>query len=183
MTTILLARHGETDWNVERRVQGHSDTPLNDNGRAQARALADELAGEQIDSVYSSDLLRAHETARIVAGPRGLEVIAIRDLRERNFGTWEGLTDEEIYVRHPQAREHSWQEWGDAETQSEMAERVVGALLRIAETHPGERVLVVSHGGPLRRVLAHCELDSDGLIGNCHVVRVEAVDGRLRGVD
>ena len=183
MTTILLARHGETDWNVERRVQGHSDTPLNDTGRGQARALAEELAGEPIDAVYSSDLMRAHETARIVAAPRGLEVTAIRDLRERNFGTWEGLTDQEIYVRHPQARDRSWQEWGDAETRDEMADRVLGALHRIADTHPGQRVLVVSHGGPLRAVLRHCAIDDVERIDNCHVVRVEALDGRLRGVD
>ena len=183
MTTILLARHGETDWNVERRVQGHSDTPLNDTGRAQARALAEELGDEPIDAVYSSDLMRAHETARIVASQRGLEVTAIRDLRERNFGTWEGLTDEEIYVRHPQARDRSWQEWGDAETQFEMAERVLAALLRIAEAHPGQRLLVVSHGGPHRRVLAHCSIEGVERIDNCHVVRVEVVDGNLRRVD
>src|SRR4029079_3482461 len=101
MTTILLARHGETDWNVERRVQGHSDTPLNDTGRGQARALAEELAGEPIDAVYSSDLVRAHETARLVAEQRGLDVTAIRDLREKHFGTWEGLTDVEIHDRFP----------------------------------------------------------------------------------
>jgi len=183
MTTILLARHGETDWNVERRVQGHSDTPLNDTGRGQARALAEELAGEPIDAVYSSDLARAHETARIVAAGRGLDVTAIRDLRERNFGTWEGLTDEEIYVRHPHARDRSWQEWGDAETRDEMADRVLGALHRIAETHPDQRVLVVSHGGPLRAVLRHCAIDGVERIENCHVVRIEALDGRLRGVD
>src|SRR6185369_6866034 len=113
MTTILLARHGETDWNVERRVQGHSDTPLNDRGRQQACALAEELAGESIDAVYSSDLLRAHETARIVAEQRGLGVTSIRDLRERHFGTWEGLTDEEIFERYPDVLDGG--PWGDAE--------------------------------------------------------------------
>src|SRR6266545_5850147 len=129
MTTILLVRHGETDWNAERRVQGHSDTPLNETGRAQAVALADALEGKEIDAVYSSDLLRAHETARIVAKRRGLEVTAIRDLRERNFGTWEGLTDEEIFDRFPHARHGSW---GDAETKDEMAGRVLDAAERIA---------------------------------------------------
>jgi broad specificity phosphatase PhoE len=181
VTTILLARHGETDWNVDRRVQGHSDTPLNDMGRAQARRLAEELSKERIDAVYSSDLVRAHETALIVAEQRGLEVTAIRDLRERHFGTWEGLTDQEIYERFPQV--HDGAPWGDAETQEEMADRVVGALLRIARAHPDERVLVVSHGGPLRRVLAQCGLNSNGRIENCHVVRIELRDGVLRGVD
>jgi broad specificity phosphatase PhoE len=180
MTTILLARHGETDWNVQRRVQGHSDTPLNDTGRDQARALAEELAGETIDAVFSSDLLRAHETARIVAGPRGLEVTAIRDLREKHFGTWEGLTDEEILTRFPEARVGPW---GDGETREEVAERVLAALQRIADTHPDASVLVVSHGGPLRAVLTHCGIDGVARIENCHVVRVELQDGVLRGVD
>lgn len=181
MTTILLARHGETDWNAQRRVQGHSDTPLNDRGREQARELAGELAGERIDAVYSSDLLRAHETARIVADQRALDVTAIRDLRERHFGTWEGLTDQEIFTRYPEVLDGA--PWGDAETQDEMAERVLGALLRIAESHPDQRILVVSHGGPLRRVLAHCGVPPNGPIDNCHVVRVEVVDGTLRGID
>jgi len=180
MTTILLVRHGETDWNLNRRVQGHSDTPLNDTGRAQARALGEEIAGEEIDAVYSSDLMRAHETARLVAEPRGLDVTAIRDLRERHFGTWEGLTDEEIFARFPEARQGPW---GDAETAEEMADRVLGALHRIAETHPQRRVLVVSHGGPLRAVLRHCGVDGVGRIENCHVLRVELRDGVLRRVD
>jgi alpha-ribazole phosphatase/probable phosphoglycerate mutase len=180
MTTILLVRHGETDWNVDRRVQGHSDTPLNDTGRAQASALGRELAEEEIDAVYSSDLVRAHETARLVADPRRLAVTAIRDLRERHFGTWEGLTDEEIFTRFPEAREGPF---GDGETREEMTERVLAALHRIAETHPDSRVLVVSHGGPLRAVLGHCGIDGVGRIENCHVVRVAIVNGVLRGVD
>jgi probable phosphoglycerate mutase len=175
MTTILLVRHGETDWNLERRVQGHSDRALNETGRAQARKLADALAEEPIDAVFSSDLLRAHETARIVAERRGLEVTAIPDLRERHFGTWEGLTDDEIFERFPGAKTGTW---GDAETREEMAGRVLESLRRIAEAHPGGRVLVVSHGGPLRAVLTHCGIDGVDTIANCHVVRLE-LDGRL----
>jgi broad specificity phosphatase PhoE len=176
VTTILLVRHGETDWNAERRVQGHSDTPLNETGRAQAQALADELAGEALDAVFSSDLLRAHETARIVAQGRGLDVTAMRDLRERHFGTWEGLTDDEIFARFPQAANGKW---GDGESREEMADRVFRALEGIAESHAGGRVLVVSHGGPLRAVLGHCGADSDR-IGNCQVVRIVVEGGVIR---
>jgi len=180
MTTILLVRHGETDWNAERRVQGHSDTPLNETGRAQAAALADALEEKEIDAVYSSDLLRAHETARVVAERRGLEVTAIRDLRERNFGTWEGLSDDQILERFPEAAKGTW---GDDESKTEMARRVYDALQRIAEAHPRGRVVVVSHGGPLRAVLVHCGVDGDEWIGNCHVVRLEAGGGLLRDID
>jgi uncharacterized phosphatase len=181
VTTILLVRHGETDWNLHRRVQGHSDTPLNDTGRAQARALAGELAGTTLDAIYASDLVRAHETARIVAAEMGLGVTAIRDLRERHFGTWEGLTDQEIFARFPEAAEGG--PWGDAETREEMAQRVLDALQRIAAAHPGGQVLVVSHGGPLRSVLTHCGADGVGRIDNCHVVRIE-IDGLVvRGID
>ncbi len=177
MTTILLVRHGETDWNAERRVQGHSDRPLNETGRAQARSLAEELAAERIDAVYSSDLLRAHETARIVAETKGLGVTAIPDLRERDFGTWEGLTDDEILARFPEAATGPW---GDAETRQQMAERVADALRRIADAHPDGNVLVVSHGGPLRAVLTHCGVDGVGRIDNCHVVRLEVGGGAMR---
>jgi uncharacterized phosphatase len=180
MTTILLVRHGETDWNAERRVQGHSDTPLNETGSAQAAALADALGEKEIDAVYSSDLLRAHETARVVAERRGLEVTAIRDLRERNFGTWEGLTDEEVFDRFPQARHGSW---GDAETKDEMADRVLDALERIALAHPGGHVLVVTHGGPVRALLAGCGVDGSGPIGNCALYELRFRDGAFVAID
>jgi broad specificity phosphatase PhoE len=180
MTTILLVRHGETDWNLQRRLQGHADTPLNDRGREQARDLAAELADEPIDAVYSSDLVRAHETARIVAEVHGLDVTAIDDLRERHFGTWEGLSDDEIHARFPEAATGAL---GDGETREEMARRVFDALQRIADSHPGGRVLVVSHGGPLRAVLRHCGGDGVDRIDNCHVVRLEAGGGNLREPD
>ncbi len=179
MTTILLARHGETDWNLERRVQGHADTPLNATGQAQARALADELADEPLDAVYSSDLARAYETALVVAERKGLEVVVLPELREKHFGTWEGLTDAEILASYPHARDGNW---GDGETREAMSRRVLAALARIAAEHPEGRILVVAHGGPLRAVLVHCGADSEHRIANCHVVRLE-MDGAGVRVD
>lgn len=180
MTTLLLARHGETDWNLERRVQGHSDRALNETGLAQAQALAAELAGEHLDAVYASDLARALDTARAIADARGLEVIPVPDLRERNFGTWEGLRDDEVLARFPQAHTGPW---GDAETHEELAERTLAALRRIAAVHPEGRVLVVSHGGPLRAVLRHCGVGDVDRIDNCHVARIAIEDGNLRPMD
>lgn len=176
MTTFLLVRHGETDWNLQHRVQGHTDRPLNDTGREQALALARELENMKIDAVYSSDLMRAHETARIVAGERGLDVIVIPGLRERDFGTWEGLTDEEIFERFPQARHGPW---GDAESREEMLQRVEEALARIAAAHPDGHVLVITHGGPVRAVLAACGVDGVSRIPNCKVHRLRHLDGAL----
>lgn len=178
-TTIVLARHGETDWNRERRVQGHADAPLNETGRAQARRLARDLAGERFDAVYSSDLVRASETARIVAESRGRDVGLVPGLRERRFGTWEGLTDSEIRERFPDARPGHW---GDGETADEMAARVLAALRSLAEAHPGGHLLVVAHGGPLRAVLLHCGADREGPIGNCDVVRVTVEGSRIAHV-
>ena len=180
MATILLARHGETDWNLARRVQGHSDRPLNETGREQATELAARLARERLTAIYSSDLVRAHETARIVAARLGLGVTVEPDLRERDFGTWEGLTDDEIRSRFPEAGAG---EWGDAETREEMAHRVLGAFRRIAARHDGERVLIVAHGGPLRALLRHCGADGSGPIENCRLLRLESEDGVLRVLD
>jgi broad specificity phosphatase PhoE len=180
VTTILLARHGETDWNLEHRVQGHTDRPLNNTGREQARALAEELTGEDVDAVYASDLARALDTARAIAEPRGLPVIPVPELRERDFGTWEGLLDDEILARFPQARTGPW---GDAETVEELEERVLAALRRIAEQHPDEQVLVVSHGGPLRAVLRHCSSEAVTRIENCHVAWIAVEGGVLRALD
>jgi broad specificity phosphatase PhoE len=179
-TTILLARHGETDWNAARRVQGHTDVPLNERGREQARALADELRDEPLDAVYASDLLRAHETARIVAERKGLDVIVLPELRERHFGTWEGLTDREVFERYPEARAGSW---GDGETRDEMSRRVLEALRRIAAGHPGGQVLVVAHGGPLRAVLHAAGGNTAGEIANCHVARMAIEGDTMRSLD
>jgi broad specificity phosphatase PhoE len=158
MTTVYLARHGESDWNVERRWQGHTDRPLTEKGRRQAKALAARLAGVDLDAVYASDLRRAWETAEAVAQAHGLEVTRLPELREVHVGSWGGLTRDECEARFPEAFER-WrsggQGWDDGETYDEMAARVVSTLHQLARDHPNGRVLVVSHGGPIRAVHAH----------------------------
>ena len=142
MTTLLLVRHGETDWNADGRLQGQTDRPLSDFGRAQARRLADELESEAPDAIYSSDLSRARETAEIVGETLGLPIVLDPDLREKDWGTWEGLT----------AVERDRVEFVGESTEAHQ-ERILHALRRIAERHPGEeRILVVTHGGSIRRV-------------------------------
>lgn len=178
-TRIVLVRHGQTEWNRGRRVQGHSDVPLNDEGRRQARALAEELHGETVDAVYASDLGRARETAEILASARGGQVITLPELREKHFGTWEGMTDAEVLERFPDAHTTGW---GDGETTDEMTARILAAVEGIAERHPGELVLVVTHGGPMRALLRHCD-GGTSAIDNCGVVRLEFRDGGLRKVD
>lgn len=157
MTTILLARHGESDWNRAERWQGHADRPLTDLGRDQARELAERLAETELDAVYSSDLQRARETAEIVARSQGLDVHVMNELREVDVGSWSGLTRSEAQTQFPEAFRR-WTDggegWEDGETYQELSGRVVGAAHAIAERHPGERVLVVAHGGSIRAVHA-----------------------------
>lgn len=166
---LLLVRHGETDWNREHRIQGHTDVPLNAAGLAQAEALARELADTTLEAVYASDLARARTTAEAVARLQGLDVVLDPDLREKNFGSWEGLTDVEIAERFPDAARGRW---GDGETTGQVATRVLGALERIRARHDGGPVLVVSHGGAIRTVLAAAGVEH-GPIGNCEAFRID----------
>jgi broad specificity phosphatase PhoE len=157
VTTILLARHGQSDWNAERRWQGHADRSLTERGWAQARALAERLAEFDLDAIYSSDLRRAHDTATVVAESQGLKVRQDPKLREVDVGSWSGLTRDEARVRFPAAYER-WlngeQGWTDGETYEDMTERVLDALWDIARANDSGRVLIVSHGGPVRAVHA-----------------------------
>jgi probable phosphoglycerate mutase len=193
VTVILLARHGETDWNSERRWQGHADRPLNEVGREQARELAESLADRTIDVVYSSDLLRAHQTALIVAQRLGLPVDVDAGLREVDVGDWSGRVHTEIEGRDPDGYRR-WQEggkgWGGGESYEEMGERVVAAVLRLAARHhPGETVLIVTHGGSIRACRATAagldyaasRVSAIGSMANCEVAELHVADGRLAG--
>ena len=158
-TTILLARHGETDWNRERRWQGRSDLPLNERGREQARALAEKLEPVPLSAVYASDLRRAYETALVVAKTKGLAVTPMRELREVDVGSWTGLSYDEVKERFGDAyremRRRTGRGWEGGETYAEMGGRVVEAVRRLARAHPSATVLVVTHSGPIRTVRAH----------------------------
>jgi broad specificity phosphatase PhoE len=169
MSRLILARHGETDWNREHRVQGQTDVPLNAAGLAQGERLADSLSAERLDAVYSSDLARARQTAEAVARRQGLEVVTDAALREKNFGSWEGLTDVEIAERFPDAVRGRW---GDGETTEDVAARVLPAIELIRARHPDGLVLVVSHGGAIRIVLDQLGIEH-ARIGNGQVFRLD----------
>jgi broad specificity phosphatase PhoE len=157
LTILYLARHGESDWNAENRFQGHVDRPLTSRGRAQAAALAQRLSEIPLDAVYSSPLRRALETAAAVATEKGLRLVALPDLREVDVGTWAGLSRPEVAARFPQAFQR-WLDggegWEGGETYRQMSERVLGVVLEIAARHRDGSVLIVSHGGPIRAVVA-----------------------------
>jgi probable phosphoglycerate mutase len=161
MTEIFLIRHGETAWNAERRLQGHLDIALNEEGERQAAALARALAGETVDVIISSDLRRAASTARAVAEVHGLPLHTDASLRERCFGAFEGLLYDELETHFPEAHAqwrardpHARYPDGErrAETFAEFAQRAVDAVCRIAEMHRGKRFVIVSHGGVLDAV-------------------------------
>jgi probable phosphoglycerate mutase len=193
VTTILLARHGETDWNRENRFQGHADPPLNETGRAQAAQLATALAAEPLAAVYSSPLRRAFETAQILAAPHELEPVPVDALREVDVGSWEGLTRAEIEERFPEqfARWRGYEAgWEDGESYEEMSRRVIAGLLELATAHEGERILAVSHGGPVRAAYAladgitHSEARRRGpVVANAFVAEFAVEAGVFRRVD
>ena len=173
MTTILLTRHGETDWNREGRWQGWADPPLNETGRAQARSLAGQLRDTPFDAVYTSDLRRAHETAEIVAEPHGIPVVADPGLREIDVGSWSGLTRAELEERFPGG------ERPDGETREQHADRVLLAVERIAREHLGARILLVTHGGTIRSLRGHVSDEPFHPIENCGVLELHFRDDRL----
>jgi broad specificity phosphatase PhoE len=176
VATLLLVRHGETEWNATHRWQGFTGPPLNALGRQQANELADKLSGVVIDAIYSSDAVRAVETAEIVAARLDLDVRQDERLREVNFGEWEGLTRQEINARYSGA----FMEWDacklaaptGGETDLQMAERVLEALHEIADRHEGDEVLIVTSGGPIRAVQAHAQ-GVDQAIARLHFKRAD----------
>lgn len=158
MTHLLLVRHGETEWNAARRIQGHSNSALSPLGRRQALAVAERLSGMPIEALYSSDLERALETAAPLAARLGLTVQPLSELREKGYGDWEGLTEAEVIAvdaegwrRYHVLREINYPIPG-GETWQQVQTRIVASLRRILAAHPGpdETVAIVGHGASLR---------------------------------
>lgn len=154
VTRILAIRHGETAWNVDTRIQGHLDIPLNEIGLLQAQWLAQALAeGDALHAIYASDLSRAHVTAQTIAQAMGMAVTAHPGLRERAFGDFQGRTFAEIETELPDHAHHwrhrtpEWSPPGDGESLLVLRERVLTTVNELAARHVGEQIALVAHGG------------------------------------
>lgn len=154
VTRLVIVRHGETAWNRDSRIQGHTDIPLNERGHWQALRTGQALQGEGVNAIYTSDLQRAAQTAAAIGEACALPVVAHRGLRERHFGRFEGYSHDEIAARWPEEgrrwrqRDPTYGPQG-GETLQSFYERVVQAADEIARDHPDQTVVLVAHGGVL----------------------------------
>lgn len=160
MTRVILVRHGETNWNRTKRYQGHSDIALNQTGIVQAQRIGMRLAAEKIQAVYSSDLLRAVQTATHIADKHGLPVLQRQELREINFGNWEGLTYEQIIVDNRDLITEIYNGNSSAcmpngESFEILGKRAMSVMEECVQKHQGENIVVVAHGGTLRTILCN----------------------------
>ena len=158
LTTVLLIRHGQTDWNLARRWQGHADIPLNETGLAQAHLLAERLPSWPVKAIYSSDLQRAAQTAAIIGHALTLEPIYEFSWRERNGGNFQGLTIEQLQADHPQELKLLREDGAappNGESRLALAKRVTAAFELVTAQHHGQTIAIVSHGGALAALIAH----------------------------
>jgi phosphoserine phosphatase len=176
---LLIARHGQTKHNLDRRYQGSTDAPLNETGRVQAAQLAERLAGEKVDVIYSSPLMRSTQTAELIAKANDLEIKKDSRLREISFGEWEGMSYDEIRAQSPDLLE----KWihdpahippPNGETLIQLATRVKEAVDEIKLRHAEQSVVIVTHGGVIRTMLCL----SLGLDLNRHI-QFESATGSL----
>lgn len=188
-TRFCLVRHGETDWNAAGRLQGHADIPLNDAGRAQAKAAARRLASHSFHAIYSSDLARALQTAADASARLGLDIAPRAALRERCLGAFQGLTHAEAQARYPadyarfRARDPDHAPPGEGESLHNFSARIEAAFTSLAEQRRGETLLVVTHGGVLdvvRRLATGQDLQAkrDFPLLNAALNWIERRDGR-----
>lgn len=159
-TRLIIIRHGETEWNLEGRIQGHLDSPLTETGRAQAGAIAGRLCEFDVNALYSSDLGRAYSTAQIVSDTTGLGTITDKRLRELNLGKFEGLTEEEVGKRFPEEYRYLKDAdpdyiYPEGESKRQFSLRVISCLEELMGKHLGEQIVVITHGGALSRLIRY----------------------------
>ena len=191
--SIYIFRHGETDWNAQRRFQGHTDIPLNDKGKAQAMELGKVLASLNLEVILCSDLDRAHETARIATQGLHIPMQISKSLREAFLGEPEGKLRDEIIQFYG---EESWQRWlsgkpedfdfayPQGETKRQQLKRVLDFVLDYFKRNPGlQRIGISTHGGTLRRLLYHCEgAPAEITVPNCSVFKLEYIPSENRWI-
>ena len=186
-TTFYLIRHGETAWNAEGRLQGHTDIAIGDTGREQAEAVAQELHSKHIDAIYSSPLSRAMETAQVIGKKLDLPVHSIDTLKERHLGKLEGVTKEEMRAIYPDWERMSEEErFKDdregTESGENTAQRILETLKLLAEKHPDQTIACVSHGGNIRFTLVKLKygtLNTIKGIKNCGFAVITYEEGRF----
>ena len=184
---LYLVRHGQTQWNVEQRIQGQTDTLLNPIGEQQAHEQRENLKGIHFSKVYSSDLIRAHRTAEILNLEQKLAIQTTQALRERNFGSYQGKTMEEgrkklwgllaHYSNHPHIKESG------VETNELVIGRSLTFLREVSVAHPGENILVVTHGGVIRLMLLHLGYTKEGKFPSGAIQNLAYVKLECDGVD
>lgn len=188
-TTIYLVRHGETEWNVQHRFQGHQDSALTKRGIHQAERLAESLKEIDIHYIYTSSSTRATRTAKIIKGGRNVPVNTCGDLREIGLGVWEGRLQEEIKVNDSDAFRMFWEDPGEfkvqgAETFQEVQKRAIQQLQCIINDHKGCSILIVTHTAVVKLIMAHFdkrsmnELWNPPFIQPASVCKVEIVDNQ-----
>lgn len=185
--TLYLVRHGQTQWNIEAKIQGQLDIPLTKEGEEQAHKQRENLKPISFSRVYSSDLIRAKRTADILNIERQLAVQTSQCLRERNFGSYQGKTMEEgkrklwellvHYSDHPHIKESG------VETNEKMVGRVITFLREISVAHPGETILVVSHGGVMRVLLLHLGYIAEEKLPSGSIQNLAYIQLKCDGID
>ncbi len=170
---IYIVRHGQTDWNIQKKTQGHTNTPLNKAGKIQAGELAKNLRGINFDKIFSSDLLRANQTAEIIALEKKIAVEITELLRERRYGHFEGKNAEALkdfdLMRAALSKEErfKFKPYKDVESDEEVVNRMIRFIREISIIYIGKTILFVTHGGIMRAFLNHLGMDlPNGSIGN-----------------
>jgi 2,3-bisphosphoglycerate-dependent phosphoglycerate mutase len=180
--TLYIVRHGETEWNAKKRIQGHKNIPLNKKGEIQAKELANKITNVKFDAIFSSDLIRAKRTAEIISLEKKLTVQTTKALRERYFGKYQGRSfaiNDEIMKLINNLKIVKGKTVKEVESDEKIIFRLITFLREIAITHMGKTVLVVSHGGPMRTLLIHLgfaryENLTEGGISNLSYIKLKS---------
>ncbi len=190
-TSIFLARHGETEWNLEERLQGNKNSPLTENGIDQAKKAGEILANSEIGIVYSSPLKRAVNTARLILDGKNTELIIRDGLREIHLGPWEGKTKKETEISHPEEYINFWYypdryHLKGGETYRDLQKRVVEEIQNIFDENRGKTILVVSHWIAIKTAIAFFlgkplkKLNDTANLSNGSILQLSMIDGKVK---
>ena len=159
-TIIYLVRHGQTQWNVAHKLQGHQDSPLTELGVRQAEWLGESLANEPLDVIYSSSSLRARRTAELISDTREIEILESHDLKEINLGIWEGKTQAEVKEADPEQFDYFWNDPAkfhvqSSETYQEVSNRSIDLVHKIIHANQGKSILIVTHTVVVKLIMSY----------------------------